>query len=110
MSCVAANDPVVEVTSGKLVGKSVEFSHKDVDVKRTLNVFKGIPYVEAPVGNLRFRPPQPKVHWDGVYDASEYRSICIQPPMPFFPTPGTEDEDCLFLNIFAPKTNVSTLD
>ncbi|XP_070551121.1 carboxylesterase 1D-like [Ptychodera flava] len=106
-SYCAAVDPLVEIRSGILLGTSVEFSHKDVDVKRTVNVFKGIPYAEPPVGELRFRPPQPKVSWEGEYNATYYRSICIQPPNPFLPIEGKQDEDCLFLNVYAPKTTQS---
>ena len=99
---------MVEVTSGKLVGKSVEFSLRDVDVKRTVHVFKGIPYAEPPVGDLRFRPPETKVPWEGVYDATEFKSTCSQPVMAMIPTDEPKSEDCLFLNIYVPQTNVST--
>ncbi|XP_070551779.1 carboxylesterase 4A-like [Ptychodera flava] len=104
LGCVTALDPTVEIKSGKLVGKSVDFSHKDVDVTRTLHVFKGIPYAEPPVGDLRFRPPQSKAPWEGVHDATEFGPICIQPPDQFVDIGGAQSEDCLFLNIYAPKT------
>ncbi|XP_070551528.1 acetylcholinesterase-like [Ptychodera flava] len=107
--CVVTHDPIVEISSGKLVGSSVEFSHKDVDDTSTLHVFKGIPYAEPPVGDLRFRPPRPKSRWDGVYNATYYRSICVQPLHPFIPSEGTQNEDCLFLNVYAPKTTSKRL-
>ena len=61
--------------------------------------FKGIPYAAPPVGDLRWRPPEPVTRWEGVRDASESGAICIQ-------NGGrnvTQDEDCLFLNVWAPR-------
>ena len=61
--------------------------------------FKGIPYAAPPVGDLRWRPPAPVVGWEGVRDASESAAICIQ-------NGGrsvTQDEDCLFLNVWAAR-------
>ncbi|XP_070549118.1 fatty acyl-CoA hydrolase precursor, medium chain-like [Ptychodera flava] len=105
--CSSAEDPIVEVSSGRLAGKAVDFSHKDVNVTRTVHVFKGIPFVEPPVGDLRFRQPQAKQPWEEVYDATEYGPICIQPQNPTFPVRGTQSEDCLFLNVFSPETDTT---
>ena len=41
-----------------------------------LRVFRGIPYAAPPVGDDRFRAPQPPVGWDGVRDADEYGDSC----------------------------------
>ncbi|XP_070551639.1 acetylcholinesterase-like [Ptychodera flava] len=109
IALAVAGDPVVEIPSGKLVGKSVEFSHEDLDVRCTVHIFQGIPYVAAPVGDLRFRRPQPRAPWDGVYNATYSRSICVQPPSPFIPVEGEQDEDCLYLNLYAPQTNLNKL-
>ncbi|XP_070549176.1 acetylcholinesterase-like [Ptychodera flava] len=109
IALVTAGDPIVEISQGKLVGKAVEFSHKDVDVRRTVHVFKGIPYAEPPIGDLRFRPTKAKAAWDGVYDATYFRSICIQPAHPLFPVNGQQDEDCLFLNVYAPQLTSAKL-
>lgn len=40
--------------------------------------FKGIPYAQPPVGNLRFRSPRPHQGWSGVWDASQHRASCPQ--------------------------------
>ena len=59
--------------------------------------FKGIPFAAPPVGDLRWRPPQPVAAWDGVRDASEPGSSCV-------PNPGdATGEDCLYLNVWAPR-------
>ncbi|XP_070551704.1 cocaine esterase-like [Ptychodera flava] len=102
--CVAANDPIVEVKSGKVARRVVEFAHKDVEVKRTVHVFQGIPYAEPPVGGLRFRAPEPKSSWQGVRDAKELGNACMQPVSPLLPMEEPKSEDCLYLNIFAPQT------
>ena len=59
--------------------------------------FRGLPYAAAPVGNLRWRPPQHPASWRGVRDATRYAPSCLQKPSLFQP-PGPESEDCLYLN------------
>ena len=61
--------------------------------------FKGIPYAAPPVGDLRWRPPQPADGWQGVRDASASGPICIQNGGQDVP----QDEDCLLLNVWAPR-------
>ncbi len=64
-------------------------------------VFQGIPYAAAPLGALRWRPPQPATSWSGVRDASRPGAPCMQQAMP---VPGIPpSEDCLFLNVWAPR-------
>ncbi|XP_070545945.1 acetylcholinesterase-like [Ptychodera flava] len=102
---VFADDPMVEIASGKLVGKSETFWHPDVNINRTIHIYEGIPYAEPPVGDLRFRPPQSKVGWDGVYRATNFGSACIQAIDPLEEMSGTLSEDCLFLNVYVPVTH-----
>lgn len=66
-------------------------------------IYKGIPFAAAPVGDLRWRAPQPLPVWRGVYKASEFKPQCMQlgPPFPTMPEEPTS-EDCLFLNVWAP--------
>lgn len=59
--------------------------------------FKGIPYAEPPVGDLRFRAPRPNRPWEGVRDATKHGNTC--PSGAILGGPGG-DEDCLFLNIY----------
>ncbi|KAH9929250.1 sterol esterase [Fomitopsis serialis] len=79
--------------------------------------FLGIPYAQAPIGDLRFALPQPPQPFEGVYDATSYGAACYQqannPPaldssLPFNLSSGTplanESEDCLFINVLKPAS------
>ncbi|GLX02799.1 carboxylesterase family protein [Microtetraspora sp. NBRC 16547] len=68
-----------------------------------LVTFKGIPYAAPPVGSLRWRAPQPAKRWNDVLDGTQFRSQCAQ----LGGLGGiieSYEEDCLYLNVFAPKT------
>ncbi len=63
-----------------------------------LTVYRGIPFAAPPVGDLRWRPPQPVAQWDGVRQADKFGPAPIQgsrngPKM---------SEDCLYLNVWTP--------
>lgn len=72
----------------------------------TLNVFRGIPFAEPPVGPLRWKPPVPKAKWTGTRNASEFGPACWQPSSKlnniYANKPFPMSEDCLTLNIWAP--------
>ena len=87
----------VETTSGALVGEATG----------TMNVFKGVPYAEPPVGDLRWAPPQP-IKWEGERAARSFALPCLQSttadgkPNGAGVT-GASSEDCLYLNVWAPQ-------
>ncbi|MFW9823575.1 MAG: carboxylesterase/lipase family protein [Candidatus Thorarchaeota archaeon] len=88
-------DIIVETTHGNIRGYS----------KRGVIRFKGIPYAEPPIGNLRFKPPAPVEPWNGVLDATKFSPVSIQPPSNLEfrePMPQSEAE-CLTLNVWTPK-------
>jgi para-nitrobenzyl esterase len=124
---VAASQPtpVVNVDGGQIQGVF------EADGK--VDVFKGIPYAAPPVGDLRWRPPQPVSAWQGVRDATKFAPICPQgddnmdyffkrliegqgmgwfrtwiakTAMRFAPK-EPENEDCLYLNVRTTNLNGS---
>jgi para-nitrobenzyl esterase len=68
-----------------------------------LNVFRGIPYAAPPIGEFRWREPQPLARWAGVRRAADFGPRCMQLPSnrEAFRS-GQMSEDCLHLNIWAP--------
>jgi len=66
-----------------------------------LRIYRGIPYAAPPVGDLRWRPPQPAPKWDGVRAADQFGRACVQtnPAIANLPAPS---EDCLYLNVWTP--------
>ncbi|MGC1107731.1 MAG: carboxylesterase family protein [Candidatus Acidiferrales bacterium] len=70
----------------------------------TVRIFEGIPYAAPPVGQLRWRAPQPAPVWQGVRKAAEFGARCMQgniySDMNF--RDGGSSEDCLYLNVWTP--------
>lgn len=68
--------------------------------------FKGIPFAAPPVGELRFRPPQPPGPWSGTRDARRFGLSAPQPPasLPGMES-GPQGEDCLYLNVYTPAAD-----
>jgi para-nitrobenzyl esterase len=102
VSCSDSN-PVLKIEGGQIVG--VQTPAKGVIA------YKGIPFAAPPVGDLRWKEPQPVVPWEGVKTADKYGDAASQvtwDPQSFY---GREwrasgsvpfSEDCLYLNIWTP--------
>ncbi len=86
----------VETTAGTVQGR----------VKDGICDFRGIPYAAPPVGELRFRPPQPAEPWVGVRDVTRFGPMAPQNQgameRMFGAPPRPMDEDCLTLNVWTP--------
>jgi para-nitrobenzyl esterase len=63
-----------------------------------LTVYRGIPFAEPPVGDLRWRAPKPAAKWEGVKEAIKFAPGPIQGGNP----PSGKSEDCLYLNVWTP--------
>ena len=99
--------PIVKVEGGNIQGVSSASSE--------VTVFRGVPYAAPPVGNLRWKRPQPVVKWKGVRMADTFSKICWQPGNAVGTFYGNEfywkeqtvqSEDCLYLNIWTPTKAV----
>jgi para-nitrobenzyl esterase len=95
----AINEPI-RVEQGLLSGT--------VGASPEVRVFRGVPFAEPPVGDLRWRAPKPAPKWTGVRNASESSAICVQRRPNAAGITNTSmpmGEDCLYLNVFtAAKT------
>jgi para-nitrobenzyl esterase len=99
---VSANRPppslvlgqIVQIESGAIQGAAVD----------DIAVYRGIPFAAAPLGALRWRAPQPVESWTGVRRVTHFKPSCMQPALRI---PGLEtgpiSEDCLYLNVWAPR-------
>jgi para-nitrobenzyl esterase len=92
----------VSITGGQLQGTGLE---------RGGAVFKGIPFAEPPIGDLRWRPPLPAKSWAGVRDATAYSAPCAQNSSGRMLEGSSED--CLYLNVWTrqwpPKTKLPVM-
>lgn len=68
-----------------------------------VNAFLGIPFAAPPVGDFRWRPPQPVVHWSGIRSCNKFSKQAPHgSPMSPEPEPLEMSEDCLYLNVLTP--------
>jgi len=93
---------IVETRNGKIEGFE----------RGGLQVFRGIPFAQAPIGPLRFRSPRPPESWAGVRQAQEFGASAPQRDLPIagiFPgwDVGRQDEDCLYLNVTTPAADAA---
>jgi para-nitrobenzyl esterase len=99
MSIGEAANPVVRIDAGSIEGR--------FDAERGVEIFKGIPFAKAPVGELRWQPPRPAEPWAHVRSATEAGPACpqtITPPEAFYTFDQPQvSEDCLYLNVWAPR-------
>ncbi|KAG1650494.1 Cholinesterase [Nymphon striatum] len=84
---------IVETSNGLVRGTL------DTNTNPSIATFLGIPFAEPPIGSRRFSRPERIGKWKGVYNATEYKSDCME-----LPISSTMSEDCLYLNIWAAAT------
>ncbi len=85
---IAQQPASVKVEEGSVQGTSED----------GLTVYKGIPFATPPIGDLRWKAPQPAAKWEGVKQADKFAPGPIQGGNP----PSGKNEDCLYLNVWTP--------
>lgn len=103
----ASNKPI-QVDGGLVVGVPGNDA--------SITTYKSIPFAAPPVGDLRWRAPQPVVPWKGLHATSKYPTSCVQ-EIPNTNLPWTHEfmvhneigEDCLYLNVFVPANAAGKL-
>ena len=91
----------IQITGGSITGTPT------IQWTPGVRLYRGIPYAAPPVGDLRWRPPQPVIPWTGVKAADHFGSACMQPSTSTEGNAwreglGTFSEDCLFVNVWTP--------
>ena len=94
----ATGGPTVDTRQGKLEGIQAE-RHQ---------AYLGIPFAQPPVGELRFRAPQPPAPWSGMRSAQTFGLAApqVQRDEPLMQV-GPQSEDCLYLNVYTPGADLA---
>jgi para-nitrobenzyl esterase len=102
LSFAAAPQPKVKIAQGEVMGKWIDGD--------TQKAFLGLPYAAPPVGDLRWKPPQPPAAWNGVRDATSFGSRCEQWHIwnDYLFLDSGPSEDCLYLNVYVPASAKQT--
>lgn len=90
----------LQINDGEILGRYMR-SHTG----RTIRGFIGIPFASPPIGDLRFRAPQKVEPWNGTLLTQHQRAKCPQIDAMRDSTVVEGEEDCLYVNVYAPETN-----
>ncbi len=98
--------PLATTTAGQISGRSITRGPDGVKDQTPIEAFLGVPFAAAPVGDRRWRPPQPTEPWDGVLECTRPGPAAVQVlRKPGGPLPAQTyeiGEDCLNLNVYTP--------
>jgi para-nitrobenzyl esterase len=95
--CAAQSPAPVKTEYGMVQGASED----------GLTVYKGIPFAAPPVGDLRWKAPQPAAKWEGVKQTVSFGPACMQGGMGGGRGGPAPSEDCLYLNVWTPAKSAS---
>lgn len=93
----------LDVDTGRLVVSTKQGLLEGIK-ENGVSVWKGIPYAKAPIGDLRFKAPQPAENWTGVKKADKFGNIAMGYKRSK-KDQQEQSEDCLFLNIWSPAAD-----
>ncbi|MGD0096222.1 MAG: carboxylesterase family protein [Terracidiphilus sp.] len=96
-----ADSLIMTTPQGKIHGKAIN--------EGKVRAYLGLPYAAPPVGDLRWKAPQPAAKWKGERDATSFGAHCVQGRVyddMIFQDAGAS-EDCLFLNVYTPAESTS---
>ncbi|XP_069805666.1 cholinesterase-like [Dendropsophus ebraccatus] len=108
LNVFADHGTIVETKQGKVRGFHLPAGSGSVIA------YLGVPYGEPPMGTQRFKKPELRKPWEGIYDASTFGKSCYQKrDEAYAGFPGTNmwqvnnemSEDCLYLNVWVPSSN-----
>ncbi|KAL3418592.1 carboxylesterase [Phlyctema vagabunda] len=99
--------PIVQGYHGKLTVDLGYAKYRGVHVGHGINEWLGIRFAAPPLGDLRWRAPQPPLVNDTLIDADTHGPVCLPTPSSSLPT--VQNEDCLFLDVYAPSKKSSKL-
>jgi para-nitrobenzyl esterase len=91
----------ITITNGIIEG--------EFDIKTNIQSFKGIPFAQAPIDNLRWKAPQPIANWNGIKQTKKFGPRGIQSNVfgdMGFRSDGMS-EDCLYLNVWSPTISTN---
>ena len=88
----SSGEAKVKIDDGELLGSVAGKTRR----------FLGIPYAKPPVGELRWKRPEKPEKWSKPRDATQWGKRCAQANSAVLMNPASEDEDCLYLNVWAP--------
>ena len=91
---------LIRIDTGYISGTVIGEPGKEV------RIYRGIPYAAPPVGDLRWKPPQPADSWQGIRECTVFGDSSPQPAMPDL-ADGPQSEDCLYLNVLTPAKRIS---
>jgi para-nitrobenzyl esterase len=99
----------VKIDTGYVIGTVIGESGREVQI------FRSIPYAAPPVGDLRWKPPQPAAPWTGIRECIAFCKYAPQSSSPLPTSPANsplnslpimpQSEDCLYLNVLTPARN-----
>lgn len=92
---------LVKTDKGYVSGTTIGEPGKEVAI------FRGIPFAAPPVGDLRWKPPQPVAPWQGIRECTQFMLMAPQESVPPLGLTLPMSEDCLYLNVLTPAKKTS---